>query len=102
MRAARSSCRPLSISPDPDPVRAPEKGALPTVNQNSRTRSQDHRASSLHTVARAVLIGGGALAVFGLTRRSRAGMALAAAGGLMAAGSRKIEAESQEYSAKAR
>ena len=71
------------------------------MNQNSRTRSQDHRASSLHTVARAVLIGGGALAVFGLTRRSRAGMALAAAGGLMAAGSRKIEAESQEYSAKA-
>jgi len=46
------------------------------------------------------MVGGGALAVYGLTRRSRSGLALAAAGGLVAYASSKIPCEGMEAEAR--
>lgn len=60
---------------------------------------QNNQAAS--RVRWAVLIGGGALAVFGLTRRSKSGLALAAAGGVLAFAKAKGNSHPNRYSANA-
>ena len=47
------------------------------------------------------IIGGGALAVYGISRRSKSGVALATAGGLLAYGGTRIPAEPKELHAEA-
>ena len=63
------------------------------MNQVDRYISRDGRGSSLDlsSVPRwSAILGGSALAIYGITRRSKLGAALAAAGGLLAVGGTRI------------
>ena len=68
---------------------------------NGQTDTSPHGA--LQAIGRQpweVFLGGG-LALFGLTRKSKAGTALAAAGGLIALGGARMQAHPRQYSAQA-
>ena len=72
------------------------------MNENFRDRGQQRRNGWSHAVPRwSAIVGGSALAVYGLTRRSKTGAAVAAAGGLLAFGGTRISAEPQDIHAEA-
>ncbi|HWR14300.1 MAG TPA: SRPBCC family protein [Terriglobales bacterium] len=67
------------------------------MNQTFRDRDRQRRNGNYSAVPRwAAIVGGSALAVYGLTRRSKTGAALATAGGLLAFGGTRISTEPQE------
>ena len=61
------------------------------------TSSGDDRRRSFDVMRWGAIIGGGALALLGLTRRSKSGVALAAAGGLLAYRGATLNPEDQEF-----
>ncbi|HWC15481.1 MAG TPA: SRPBCC family protein, partial [Terriglobales bacterium] len=63
----------------------------------SQLQNDRERARPFHFVRWGSLLGGGALALFGLSRRSKPGFALAAAGGLLAYRGATLEDADQEW-----
>lgn len=68
-----------------------------TNGDNSRSKSILQNASNGNL---ALLLGGAALAIYGVTRRSKTGMALAAAGGILAISKTYSQAHPTQYTAK--
>lgn len=69
---------------------------------NNYLRDESRMRSGNHVWPRwGAIVGGSALAVYGISRRSKTGTALAAAGGLLAFGGSRISSEPQELHAEA-
>ena len=64
---------------------------------NSHSRSSTRRSKNLPRWG--ALLGGGALAIYGVTRRSKSGAAMAAAGGLLVYGGSRLSSQPQEIHA---
>lgn len=72
------------------------------MSENFRNRGQQRRNGKNIAVPRwSAIVGGSALALYGLTRRSNTGVAVAAAGGLLAYGGSRLSSRPQSIHAEA-